>query len=274
MKLLALAVCLFFLGSGLASAQELFPLQQVQQQPQGTQPACMPGCAPPSGYHWSLVDGWDAEFNQGPNGPGVGSLGGFENTWNPTYSGTGGYFFDANGLNLTADCSNGGARTEVTLAPNYPTTGALAPVGSANTLNYGIYEARMRESTNHNDFWWRSNEGSANAETDIAEVLDGPSTVSYGVFDPIGGATNPGFDYPGNTDLTAAFYTYDMVWSWDGSPHGSETVYFDGTQQGPSYNLQSSDWDYGVHQHFSTDGPACSPPYAINYFRYWKQMPN
>lgn len=267
---------LLFLWPGLAVAQELFPIQQTKVSGGGAQPACGSSCPAPAGYHWSLADGWDAEFWQGINGTGVGSLGGFNNTWNPVFSGTGGYSFDSNGLNLIPDCSNGGARTELTLAPTYPTVGVLSPVGTAGDLNYGVYEARMRQSNAHSDFFWRSNDGTSNAETDIAETINIPSNayVGYGGFDPIPNAFGGNLNYPGNAgDLTAALHDYTLVWAWDGSPHGSIQVYFDGVAQSSVYDFQSNLWDYGVHQHFSTDGPSCTPPYIINYFRYWKQMP-
>ena len=246
----------------------------------GTQPACGSSCPAPAGYHWSLADGWDAEFYQGVNGTGVSSLGGFTNTWSPDpQGGNGSYSFGSSGITLLPDCSNG-TRMELTLAPTYPTTGALTPVGTATALNYGVYEARIQQSDAHGDFWWRSNEGAAAAETDIAETIGIPSNAYVGrtTYDPINPVTvlGPQYNYPGNAgDLTASFHDYTLVWAWDGSPHGSQKTYFDGVAQDSPYNLQSSDWDYGVHQHFSTDGASgsCPKPYIINYFRYWKQMP-
>lgn len=269
MKKFILAAFLLVLGSGFASAQELFPIQQSQIVSNGTQPACMPGCAPPSGYHWSLPDGYDAEFWQGPTAPGVNWAAG---TWSPN-GGT--YTFDTNGLNIYADCANG-ISAQTTLAPTYPTSGVLTPVGTPGALNYGVYEARIQQPGPHNDWFWRSNEGSAQGETDIAETgswnVDSNLQTGYGTFDPIPNQGSVSFDYPGNVNVTTSLNTYTIVWAWDGSPHGSQTVYFNGVKQGPTYNLQSSVWDYGVHDHFLNE--TCPAPYIVNYYRYWKQMPN
>jgi beta-glucanase (GH16 family) len=106
---------------------------------------------------------------------------------------------------------------------------AQAPSGTSRVLRATCGLAAYMES------WaWAMQKGVCNYSSFLTYEIDNNRNIHYF------GNPNVG------VDVTQAFHQYGVLWTNDGSPHGSVVVYFDGNPITSAYHLVSPGFDNGL----------------------------